>query len=313
MKTEAALELLIQAFESGRPAQAYLVVGPPRGGASMLAEGVLLHLLCAGEQKPCGECRACRQVQEHTHPDVLWIEPQKRSRQIGVDEVRSMQSRVYQTSFEGGWRSCVMLGADRLNVSAANAFLKTLEEPPEKCVFFLLTDSPSTLLPTIMSRCQRISLAEAAEGLDPELCERLAEILAPQRLRGPIAALGQADVLVALLKELKTAAEEEVTERASDEDTKETIQARASALFRERRTAIMQFLLGWYRDQVMLLSEGEELVYNTKYLDVLKQRAGALSMRQALRNVEIIEDMNRRLERNVTESPVLELGFSQLR
>ena len=87
MKTAEAFDLLKNGFECGRLAQAYIVVGPPRGAGRKLAEKVLQLLYCTSDDKPCGTCRECIQAAEHTHPDLLWVEPQKKSRRISIEQI----------------------------------------------------------------------------------------------------------------------------------------------------------------------------------------------------------------------------------
>ena len=157
MTPDSAFALLRNSFEGGRLAQAYVVAAPPRGSGSELALRLLQLIYCESADRPCGECRQCVEVAGYSHPDVLWVEPQKKSRVIAVDQIRAVEQRIYHTSFLGGWKACVLLGADRLSPGAANAFLKTLEEPPGRSIFLLLTDGPQFLLPTILSRCQRIA------------------------------------------------------------------------------------------------------------------------------------------------------------
>ena len=99
-----------------------------------------------------------------THPDIHWLFPEKKSRIVSVEAVHEkFIDPMSQTSFSGGWRVGVLVGADRLNPAGANAFLKTLEEPPARTLFLLLTDAPEQLLPTIISRCQRIDLPDSRE------------------------------------------------------------------------------------------------------------------------------------------------------
>ena len=104
-------------------------------------------LFCESEPPPCGECIRCRHVHDRTEPDIHWVFPEKKSRVISVDQIRdTIVSQMSQTSFGGGWKVGVITGADRLNTAAANAFLKTLEEPTEKTLFLLLSDLPQELL-----------------------------------------------------------------------------------------------------------------------------------------------------------------------
>ena len=169
MRVDDALELIRHAFVSGRPGQAYMLVGPPRGEAGTLALRIVQMLFCTEKKfEGCGKCRACLACESHKTADVAWVESAMKSRVISVDQMRAMQKQMLQTSYAGGWKVCVLLGADRMNPAGANAFLKTLEEPPARSLFLLVTDSPQMLLPTIVSRCQRVDVQGSDRpALDP--------------------------------------------------------------------------------------------------------------------------------------------------
>lgn len=317
MKLDQALELFRHAVEADRVAQGYVIEGPLRGAAREFAEGALQRLFCTGSRKPCGACRGCRGAREHTHPDLAWIEPQKKSRRISVEQVREFQKAIFQTSFLGGWKACVVFAADRLGGEASNAFLKVLEEPPGKAVFFLLTDSPQALLLTIRSRCQHIALTETAEELPDVWQKPLIEALAAAG--GPLAvgALAAAERLVALLGEVKKAAAREVAALVQGEALEaddETLDARVNARYREVRSLLMKSMLLWYRDILLLACGADDaLVHHRSALEFLKKKAAAMTRRQAQRNVAVVDAMYRQIERNVPERAVLAGGFLQIR
>ncbi|NQU40699.1 MAG: hypothetical protein HQ523_12150 [Lentisphaerae bacterium] len=322
MQVEEALAYLNGARQAGRLAQGYVIEGPLRGEATQLARGLLSLLFCGEDDVPCGACRACRQVSERTHPDILWLEPQKKSRQISVDQIRDLQSRIYQTSFGGGWKAGVIVGADRMNPSAANAFLKVLEEPPGESMFLLLTEAPQFLLPTIFSRCQRLAVGADAVQLPEAWRDQLVELLVgcgDGYIEGSriVAVERNSARLQALLKEVMQVAtdhEKETADEESVDESRDTLDARIGARYRELRASILRALMGWYRDIFLLLCGGDpSLVYFADQLDVLTARANALSYREALANVATVEAMNRKLEQNLPEPLVLTDAFHQLR
>jgi len=319
VKFAEALEYLESCFSAGRLAHAYVVAGPPRGAAGALAETVVQIIFCEAEEKPCGKCRVCRQVSAHQHPDLLWIEPQLKSRRISVDQIRDLQRRVCQTAFSAGWKACVLAGADRLGKEASNAFLKTLEEPPGRTILFLLSDSPQFLLPTVLSRCQMIMLNE--EGVDlPEAWHR--EVMGI--LEGDdsdyggveIAAWGRAERLGSLLAGIKKAAaemEKELADREAADAEDETLDARINSRYRELRRGLMRVLERWFRDVLLLVVGGDfDVLCHPECAPALARRAQRLTYRQALRHVAVIGNMNRQLEQNIPEVTVLSAGFSEL-
>ncbi len=176
------------------PAHALLVHGPHGVGQFELSVTLAQAWLCesGGERKPCGACASCRLVAAHSHPDLLVLLPEalrealgwgatddadggeekqgkrKPSKDIRVDEVRQAISFAQTTSARGRCKAVVLHPAERMNAVSANALLKTLEEPPGNARLVLSCAAPDTLLPTIRSRCQALTL-----GLpDPEVARR---------------------------------------------------------------------------------------------------------------------------------------------
>ena len=319
MNLQEEIKHFCRCLETGRVAHAYIVVGAPRGAGKTFSDAVLCAMFCSQDKRPCGKCRGCRQVSGRTHPDVIWVEPQKKSRIISIEQIRDLQKRIYHTSYEGGWKACVIVGADRLGAAAANAFLKTLEEPPGRSVFLLLTDSPQFLLPTIRSRCQQILLSGGDAALPEPWHEQLMGLLSEehgQAEEGAVRAFARADSLVGLLRGIRSEVEAEQKNEAEEgtlEENDETVSARIISRYREVRSGVLRAMLGWYRDILLLVCGSDDtLVGNAEYVDVLRRCASARDREKALRDVEIVRDMNRKLERNVPEETVLGWGFSQL-
>lgn len=156
----------MRSAQAGRIVHALLFVGPHGTGKRTAARLLAQTLLCRGENRPCGVCPACRQVMNGTHPDVRHVAPEKRS--IGVEEIRALIDYLAIRPYEGGRHVVILEQADKMTPSAQNALLKTLESPPGDAVLILLTDAPSALLPTILSRCQSLRF----NGLTRAQCEQ---------------------------------------------------------------------------------------------------------------------------------------------
>jgi DNA polymerase III subunit delta' len=326
MNVDEAFGLVKHAFENGRLAQAYTIVGPVRGDGMALALRTLALLFCTGRRAPCGACRGCTQTEARTHADTFWVEPQSKSRTITVEQIRELRSRMYQTSLLGGWKAGVIVCADRLGVpgkeDAANVFLKVLEEPPGKSIFLLLTDSPQFLLPTVKSRCQRLSVGrESSEVSEKNLAGLLAVLSAagPARSKagsGMVAAVARADRVGAILKGMKDAAqrfEEKLAANESREEDEDTLEARVSARYKEQRAGMMAMLLQWYRDLMLLAGNaGEDCVFHKSSLEALKRQAQGLDLAEAVKQVRVVEEMYQQMERNLPDHLVLTYGFSRL-
>ena len=136
-------------------AHAYLLHGPAGIGKRALAERLMARLLC---QKPvgldaCGQCKSCLLLVAGSHPDNYVLEPEEADKGIKVDQVRDLVSFIVQTAQMGGRKIVLIEPVEAMNINAANALLKSLEEPSGNTVLLLVSHQPSRLLPTVKSRC----------------------------------------------------------------------------------------------------------------------------------------------------------------
>lgn len=317
MRIDDTFQMVKRAIDLGRPAHGYLIIGPVRGVAMDLAMRILQVLFCKSEYKPCGSCDSCRHVVERAEADIHWIFPEKKSRIISADQIREkLINEVTQTSFSGGWKAGVLVGADRLNESSANAFLKTLEEPPERTLFLLLSDAPQQLLPTIVSRCQRIDLNELRELGEPWK-SRVIETLSSPLLGKPLEGLALSNVLYSVLEDIKEKAEQLVKDESRN-DTKvdeddDVFDAKVSARYREMRTDFLLTLTRWFRDLFVLKAGGApSLVFNQAKLDVLTERAARLTLAQVIYNLSAMDDLARQMERNLSDETLLAYAIDRI-
>ena len=163
---DPAWRMLADAIASGRVHHGLLFGGPRGYGKRALADAFAAALLCSQrmpDRHACGTCRSCLLVAAGTHPDrvrvTFEIRDDGRPRtELTVDQMRALGQRLALASQFGGWQIAIVDPADAMNPSAANALLKTLEEPASHTVIVLVADDPSRLPPTIRSRCQRIGL-----------------------------------------------------------------------------------------------------------------------------------------------------------
>ncbi len=166
----AAIRLLQNALARERVPNGLLFWGPAGVGKGLTAFEMAKAINCLeAEADACGTCLACRKVAHGNHPDVKEVLPSGRGRIIGVDTVDFISELSAYRPFEGRWRAFIIQEAHRMNEAAQNHFLKTLEEPPSKTVYMLITDFPRMLLPTIRSRCQGVRFG----ALRPETITKL--------------------------------------------------------------------------------------------------------------------------------------------
>jgi DNA polymerase-3 subunit delta' len=250
-------------------------------------------------------------VREHAHSDILWVQPEKKSRRISVDQVRTLNQRLAQSSFGGGWKAGVLLDADRLNAESANAFLKTLEEPPGRAVLFLVTDAPQALLPTIVSRCQKVMLGEREPAPNAEWKTVIAEVFSHAPTGDPLLAGKLAERMNALVEAERERITEESAQEEEDVD-KDVLDARLEARLRQTRSDIMRAALSWQRDVLVCASGGAaDMLHYKEYEELLSEVADLRGWQGALDGVRSVETMARRLERNVPPIEVFEEGLTE--
>jgi DNA polymerase-3 subunit delta' len=205
---------LARAWSRGRLAQAYLFVGPEGVGKQLFARKFAQSLLCraprTGELEACGECAGCRPFLAGSHPDFHFVDrdPGKReltvAKLIGEREQRGKTGLCHDLSLrplEGGRKVGLVNDADSMNDEAANALLKTLEEPPEGALLVLIAANPDALLPTIRSRCQQVRFGRLSDSDLAALIELQGLVNTPEELRELVSL---ADGSLAVARQLAT-------------------------------------------------------------------------------------------------------------
>ena len=174
---DAAVRFFAAAAKGGRIGQAYLFVGPAGVGKRTLARELAKALLCENAAPErlaaCDRCSACHQADAGTHPDLFVAARPEESVELPIEVVRTLCTALALKPMRGGRKVGILEDADDLNEASANAFLKTLEEPPPRSVLILVGGpSAETHLPTIVSRCQVVRFAPLAPAVLAELLER---------------------------------------------------------------------------------------------------------------------------------------------
>ena len=145
---------------------AYILNGPEYSGKMMLAEAFAMALQCEGEgERPCLECRSCRQAMDHNQPDIIYVSHEKPNT-IGVDDIRTqINNDIVIKPYSSRYKVYIVDEAEKMNQQAQNALLKTIEEPPAYAVILLLTTNADSFLQTILSRCITLHLKAVKEDV----------------------------------------------------------------------------------------------------------------------------------------------------
>lgn len=186
---ETVQRRLLRYLQSFRVHPALLLVGTERDVKREVALSIARFHLCQnrGQQAFCGECSSCKRIDKGLHPDVLVYgvpeEGEEEEPQIKIELIREISHQMSIAPLEGVAKICIVDECHRMNTAAANAFLKTLEEPAPNRFFMLLTTQPGTLLPTILSRTLEFKFRPEMEAppVDLEKKEKYLELLAASK------------------------------------------------------------------------------------------------------------------------------------
>ena len=323
-----ASSLLVRSLVTGRLSHAYLFVGPEHVGKMTLALYLSQAVNCEDrDRRPCSECSQCLRIAAGQHADVQVLglseeaEGQGATTRIGIERIRDLQKQASLHPYEGKYRVFIINGAQLLTNEAANSLLKTLEEPPPNVLLLLLTTDESSLLPTILSRCQRIELrpvpiTRLAEALveSHSLEDSKAQLLARLSAGSPgwaIAAANDEEVLQARIDTLDRLIG---LGRGELEGRFKYASELASLFFRDRAAVhrILDIWLTWWRDLLLLNGGAAELITNAHRISELQEQTSWCSLADIRQFIHKLDESRANLERNVIPRLALELLMMEL-
>ncbi|MES2640097.1 MAG: DNA polymerase III subunit delta' [Myxococcota bacterium] len=301
---------LWRAADEGRMHHCYLFEGPEGVGKAMTAMRLALTVNCLGDSPPCGTCSSCRQILAGTHPDVVVVvpDPDRATRVITADQARGVIASLQLQRHSARRRVVIIDPADALTEEAANAMLKTFEEPPAGTQFILVTARAASLLPTVRSRSQRVRFGPVprvqleewlhGRGLDPALAVLSAGSPGYAIRLGAGEAQERREVVAQLLATVGQPLHQlfSFTEAAGKKSDGSV----------ERTTLVVDALEELLRDAVFVASGREDAVLHPDHVGALSVWATALHPGGIARMEKAIAAARDRLRLNVNGRVVLE-------
>ncbi len=323
------LKSIRTAKQNGRLAHSYIIYSDNPGLGKSLASVMSKIISCEkeGVDSPCNICRSCIALEKGTYSDFYKLEPLSKSRRIliGDDDaeqntMRWFQSKFYYSSLSGSAsrKIGIIFGADRIMPQAQNAFLKTLEEPPSNSYFILCTDNPKALLPTVLSRCQKISLLtnKVSYGFkySEEVFASLRRIISSER--NIPNAVNEIDEICRIFSSIKSDSEKEVSaqwdEKAkksgeSASDIKKYItpvkEAAISSEYMLRREEIINAVVTWFSLLYQLASGiAHRSLSNPEIIDENVISQSSFDHEKALSYLEYAENFSWALKFNIDDT-----------
>jgi len=310
-----ALEFLRRAYEQNRLAHAYLITGPPGSGKELLAAEVA-SLVNGTPAKEVFSSKA---------REIFIARPESKSRRISIEQIRELEHALQMRSTNSSRKVAIISDADRLGDAAANAFLKTLEEPPKDSLLLLLSALPEALPETILSRCIAIPLASDGEAQSEKEQEKLVKLL-QQASRQTTWSIQFAYRLAQEFQQLLRAVREEVkhetdgalkqeqtrykdaTDGAWLEEREDYYKALTESLYLQWRAALIETLFAWWTD---VLRANNAVAHRD--IPTAKQETAMLATRfstaEILRRIRSLEELRDHLGRNIHEGLAIEVAF----
>ncbi len=311
---EQIIEHLQNAIKTDKVSHAYILDGPDMSGKKMIADAFSMTLQCEKKGiKPCMECHSCKQALGKNQPDIIYLQHDKPNT-ISVDDIRSqINNDIGVKPYSSQYKVYIVDEAEKMNVQAQNALLKTIEEPPAYAVILLLTNNAEIFLPTILSRCVRLSLkAVPDEKIRSYLMEHY-EV--PDYKADVCVAFAQGNVGKAIelaesedFNEIKNSALQ-LIKRLDDIELYEMTEAvKQIGTYKLQINDYFDLIMIWYRDVLLYKATADvnKLIFKEEVYEIKKE--ASRSSYGGIENIlEALEKAKIRLNANVNFDLVIEL------
>lgn len=308
---------LKKALENHQLVHAYLLEGQTGLGKKRIAYQLAKGICCRAEgSRPCNQCISCKKLEHGNHPEIKWL---KEEGSIKIEAIRLLQRDLQLKPYEGTQKVYIICDADKMTPQAQNALLKTLEEPPEYATIILLTTNATSLLPTVVSRCQVMKLLPVAiEKIQTYLVKEKGIEENEAKVVGALSngVIGKA--LQLLEDEDFRKRRKEVIRITRDIIEKNTIQTLEKIIFfNEERSNIdelLEILMGWYRDLLIYKdTQKKEYIMNIDEMDEILYQCNKLTLEHIKEMIYIIDRTKNNFRSNVNYQLNLEVMLLELK
>lgn len=308
---DTPISVLKRSMATGRLAHAYLFEGVEGCGKKATAIALIEAVFC-GKGDGCGLCSSCRKIRSMQHPDMHLIEPDGTF--IKIDQIRSLQKELAYRPFEAPKKACIIDGAERLNQAAGNALLKTLEEPTGNALIILVTSQPSGVLPTILSRCQRLVFHGLSEEMITSYLISKGVDHEPAHLSASLAG-GSVKNAMEISKGTVLSERKQLLTKlfglSLTDITPLFLAAEELAAEKEKAVELLEVLTSFLRDMLLHSACNTDMV-NTDLLPLLEEQGRMLSRARIMEKIEQVASTRTALLRNVNTRLALEVLFMRL-
>ena len=311
---EQLKEHIQNAITSNKVSHAYIINGERNAGKEFIARIFAMTLQCEkGGIEPCNECHSCKQALSHNQPDIVYISHEKPN-SIGVEDIRGqINNDIGIKPYSSPRKIYIMNEGEKMTPQAQNALLKTLEEPPEYAVIFILTDNVEALLPTIISRCVVLNMKPVSDNLVKKYL--MEELGVPDYKANICVAFARGNIgkakLLASSDEFEKVKDEAITlvKYINDMEINEIVKAIKKIMeYKLDVNDYLDILTVWYRDVLLFKATKDmnSLVFKQEIQQI--RRVADRSTYEGIENiVSALQQAKRRLEANVNFDLTMEL------
>ena len=294
---ETVVTILKNALTKNRLSHAYIFTGKEGVGKGRTAFEFAKAINCNRlEDDACDECLSCRKANNDNHPDIKEMKAENSS--IKIDQIRELQQEIMYKPYESQKKVYIIHQAEDMTLSAANSLLKTLEEPPSYAIIILLTNNLNQLLATTISRCQLIRFKRIAHDLIKQNLINNYDLSPAKGQLVSSLADGRYDYAANLIEdETQLEMREEIIEFLvgfPNIDRVELFEEVQDLLeYKDKINQILEIMITWYRDLLLLNLEQEDKIINADYISELKNNLSNLESAEIEKMIEIIEESNK--------------------